>query len=580
MRYFGLLIGFMGVLLASCAGAGTPAAPATIVASPIPASRTPPPTATVVPESTETPLPVSAAYEGLPLPRVQGALFSGSGACNICHSNMSDSSGADVSFDAFWRSTMMANGARDPYWRASVQAEVQRNPDLQDVIEAKCAQCHMPMAAVASVSVGEQVFLQDDGFWNQDHPQHELAIDGVSCTVCHQILPGNLGEPESFSGGFWIDLDTPQGERRTFGPFASPPGQAAVMASSSGFLPVQSSHIKEAALCATCHTLYTPTIGPDGDVLGEFPEQVIFLEWAASEYAGWQTCQSCHMPQAEGGVQLSVTGGPVRSPVYQHAFVGGNVNMLSILQRFGQEMGVTASSDQFQATIDRTLDQLQTRTASIEMTDLTLSGSSINAVVTVRNLAGHKFPAGFPSRRAWLRFVVSDAAGEVIFESGAIASDGSIVGNANDENAAQYEQHAQIITSPEQVQIYEAILRDAAGSVSTELMRAASYLKDNRLLPAGFEKEDAEPDVAVRGGAWEDEDFLGGGDQLQYAVEVGDAQGPFTVRVELLYQSISFRWVDNLRAIDGDSIETFMGLYDRSLSAAILVSAQELEVGP
>lgn len=178
MRKLALHLGFMGILLSSCAGAGTPTAPATIFASPISASRTPPPTATAVLEPTETAVPVIAGFEGMPLTAVRGGLFSGSGTCSICHTNMSDSGGADVSFDAFWRSTMMANSARDPYWRASVQAEVQRNPDLQGVIEAKCAQCHVPMAAVTSASEGEQVLLQDDGFWSQDHPQHELAIDG------------------------------------------------------------------------------------------------------------------------------------------------------------------------------------------------------------------------------------------------------------------------------------------------------------------------------------------------------------------------------------------------------------------
>ena len=39
--------------------------------------------------------------------------FSGSGICALCHSSLTDEAGADVSNDAQWRSTMMANAAKD-----------------------------------------------------------------------------------------------------------------------------------------------------------------------------------------------------------------------------------------------------------------------------------------------------------------------------------------------------------------------------------------------------------------------------------------------------------------------------------
>jgi hypothetical protein len=83
--------------------------PPTLPSEPTAAQRTP--------EGTTPPV----AYPGLPLPTERGELFSASGACTICHANMTDESGADVSIDAAWRSTMMANAARDPYWQASVR---------------------------------------------------------------------------------------------------------------------------------------------------------------------------------------------------------------------------------------------------------------------------------------------------------------------------------------------------------------------------------------------------------------------------------------------------------------------------
>ena len=50
--------------------------------------------------------------------------FSGSGVCAFCHSRLSDEAGNDVSNDAHWRSTMMANAAKDPLWQAKISAEV------------------------------------------------------------------------------------------------------------------------------------------------------------------------------------------------------------------------------------------------------------------------------------------------------------------------------------------------------------------------------------------------------------------------------------------------------------------------
>src|SRR6185437_17116552 len=86
-----------------------------------------------------------------------------------------------------------------------------------------------------------------------------------------------------------------------------------------------------------------------------------------------------------------------------------------------------------------------------------------------------------------------------------------------------------------------------SNGVTTGLLNASQYLKDNRLLPKGFDKATADPDIAVHGGAATDPDFVGGRDRVRYAVDLHGASGPFTVHVELLYQPIGFRWAHNLR---------------------------------
>ncbi|MGD2158012.1 MAG: hypothetical protein PVG32_14145, partial [Anaerolineales bacterium] len=508
-----------------------------------------------------------------PMPNERGELFAASGVCAACHTKMTDEAGNDVSNDVFWRSSMMANASRDPYWRASVMGEVLSNPEYQAVIEDKCATCHTPMARYTAFVAGDAGKLFQDGFFHQDNEIHTLALDGVSCTLCHQIQEEGFGEQEGYSGGFVIDKQAPTGERIAFGPYAVDEALAVVMQGASGFAPVESPHVEESELCATCHTLYTPYLDAKGEIAGEFPEQMPYLEWLHSDYPEAKSCQGCHMPQAQGGVVLSITGGEPRSPFYQHEFVGGNVYMLDILRTYGEEMNVIASEAEFAAKAMSVSDQLQNRTVSITA-DASLSDSELLVNVAVESHVGHKFPSGFPARRTWLNVTIADAEGQVLFESGAVNPDGSIIGNDNDSDPKSYEPHYQSIDSPDQVQIYEAIMQDTEGSLTTTLLRGAAYVKDNRLLPTGFDKLKAPSDIAVSGLAFEDQDFLGGEDTIQYEVDIGDAEGPFTVTVNMFYQSISSRWAENLRQYDALEISDFIGYYESIPNLPVLAASQ------
>jgi hypothetical protein len=287
-----------------------------------------------------------------------------------------------------------------------------------------------------------------------------------------------------------------------------------------------------------------------GAVVGEFPEQMTYVEWLSSSFAGEQSCQDCHLPEAEGAVQLSITGGPPRSPMSQHHFVGGNTFVLSMFRAFGPEIGVTAASSHFDATLERVTEQLTERTATVEITSAARTNGQLEAVIDIANLAGHKFPTGFPSRRAWLHLTVRDGAGAVVFESGAWNPDGSIYGNDNDASPTGAEPHYEVIETPDQVQIYEALPIDTEARISTAVLRLAGYWKDNRLLPAGYDRTVLDGRTAVRGEAAPDADFVGGGDTIVYRVDLGGAEGPFTVEVELLYQAVGYRWAENLTAAD------------------------------
>jgi hypothetical protein len=156
----------------------------------------------------------------------------------------------------------------------------------------------------------------------------------------------------------------------------------------------------------------------------------------------------------------------------------------------------------------------------------------------------------------------------VLFESGAVTPTGAIAGNANDEDSIRYETHYDEIRTAEQVQIYESVMVDIKGAPTTGLLQGVQYVKDNRLLPRGFDKSTASPDVAVRGAAVGDADFQAGGDRVRYAIDVSKGQGPITLEAELRFQSISFRWARNLATYAAAETKRFTAYYDSMAQAS------------
>lgn len=123
------------------------------------------------------------------------------------------------------------------------------------------------------------------------------------------------------------------------------------------------------------------------------------------------------------------------------------------------------------------------------------------------------------------------------------------------------------------MQIYESVMVDAADAVTTGLLRGARYVKDNRLLPRGFDKTSASDDIAVRGPARADPDFLAAGDRVRYVVDAPGA-GPLTIEAELRYQPIGYRWARNLGEYDAMETQRFVSYYDAMAAGSSLVLAR------
>ena len=509
----------------------------------------------------------------------EATAFHTSDRCVACHNGMKTMDGGDFSIGSDWEASMMANSSRDPYWQGSIRRETLEHPESSTFIQNDCSNCHMPAVRLADRDSG-----RDTAAFKR-FPFHDLtdktpqlqraAQDGVTCAVCHQIKNEGLGFDSTFNGNVVINRDVHDGQRPEYGPYVVDQGHRTIMHSSTGgFLPQDASHIRDAALCGTCHTLYTEAIGPGGAKLGnKFPEQVPYQEWQHSAFNEKKTCQQCHMPAVEGPVAITALYGEKRDGARRHVFVGGNFVLEGFLKDHRGDLATEVRPQDLDAAIDRTAKFLQTETARVSIEDAGTGDGKLTFTVHAQNLTGHKLPTAYPSRRVWLHVTVRDSSNKVIFESGALRPDGSIVGNANDDDPLKFEPYYREITSPDQVEIYEPILGDSQGKVTTGLLNATSYLKDDRLLPQGFNKATTNSDIAVHGDAAADPNFTDAGSKVRYVVALQGTKGPLHVVVEMRYQPIGFRWAHNLGAYKASEPQRMVDYFDKAAQKSTIVLA-------
>jgi hypothetical protein len=572
LKYLGLAAA--SLLVAACGGGGSDSA---VVDPVVPGDPTEycvlgasvPPAVTAV---------LPPGFTAASLSSATSTHFAGSGLCASCHradsttsptTNFDSVTGEQVDLTADWSGSMMANSARDPYYLAVLSAEIAANPGHAGAIQGKCLTCHAPMAAYEATAAGGSLTLDD-------LRTSDLGKDGVSCALCHRIEPDNLGPSgASYTGNFIIGNETGSA-RKIYGPYATV--ATTPMINRASFTPTYGAHVRDSKVCGTCHNLITEAIDPENPTLPTgilFPEQMPYKEWLASSYSSAtnpKSCQSCHMPAAEGGVRLANVGpNRTQAPFGKHHLVGGNTFMLTMLKQNRVATDVVAYDSAFDASIVRTRNNLTQNTARLDANPCRLD-TTLTVPVTITNLTGHKFPSGYPNRRAWLYVKVEDAAGKVVFESGNVDSFGEIVGLD-----VEYEPHYDSISQPGQVQVYETVMKDVRDQLTYRLMHAAGYLKDNRLLPTGMSPAATDPDIKVVGiGA--DANFIGGSDRVTYSVNTAGGIGPYTVSVELLYQSVPPRHVTALDLYATSQITSFKDMYAAADKTPERVASMTLSV--
>ena len=197
---------------------------------------------------------------------------------------------------------------------------------LQGDVQGKVDDKKSTIATTAAA--GGKTVMLDDGVFASTHPDHALAMDGVSCTLCHQIQSEGLGTTESYSGGLLFDETKPTGERAVFGQFAVAESWVTVMQAASGFVPVQAAHTEQSAMCATCHNLFTPYITNDGKVSEElFPEQTPYTEWENSDFAEDQSHAQSEIGEKRRRAEDHIVFGEIK----YFADLGKNSQELAVL---------------------------------------------------------------------------------------------------------------------------------------------------------------------------------------------------------------------------------------------------------
>lgn len=496
-----------------------------------------------------------------------------------------------------WRASMMGLAGRDPIFHAQLESEKAMRPTQTGFFDNTCYRCHGVMGQRQVELDKHQPFqhsmvytLPDDA----DAKYGALARDGISCAVCHRIAKEELGKTTTFTGQFKLDP-----ANVVNGPYDQV--VTVPMKNVAGITPRLGDQIKTSALCGSCHTVILPVLDQQGRAVldkngkpKEFHEQTTYPEWVNSVYqnerepvdrASMRTCQNCHMPAKfldrplvfrianieDVDYPYTDYRAPdkditvrVRDQYSRHTLLGINQFGLMMFAQFPDILGIRTADYMYGEAVPGLLtaqssgyDLARRETATVTVNELTRTSDAIEAKVEVRNLAGHDLPSGVAFRRAFITFEAIDGSGKVVWASGRTNSVGAIVKGTSEEilpteffyDSATRKQvlqpHHETISDESQVQIYEEIIADPQGKITTSFVGLDKVLKSNRLLPKGWRADGPFAEYTrPHGDAEHDPEYINnsgatGADKITYRIPLSDrTRSIASVRVTLNYQAI------------------------------------------
>ncbi|HLF01991.1 MAG TPA: cytochrome c family protein, partial [Anaerolineales bacterium] len=315
--------------------------------------------------------------------------------CAECHAAIYDQ----------WSQSMHAYALASPVTVA--QTNLVSATTLADEPDARrlCVNCHSPIGA----RLTSQATLPLE---SPARAADALVTEGVSCTVCHQFN----GEPRSGQGGLKSYNLALRPGRVFFGPLSDPAGNSYHQSQPSKLF------AQPEQLCRNCHNV-TYDVNDDGQIEKgvDLILQTIFSEWERyRDSGGTQTCVSCHMPLVDAATRVAEAADipaeqDFASPprlLHNHSFVGPDYRLDTVTQADPQR--------EARAALLGKAASLAIDAASVRIDN----DDSLWFKVSVSNVgAGHNIPGGFSfARQMWLEVIVKDAAGNVLYQSGVLAS--------------------------------------------------------------------------------------------------------------------------------------------------------------
>ena len=496
-----------------------------------------------------------------------------------------------------WRASLMGLAGRDPVFFSQISSEltIHKNAKLPTTIPNMCFRCHgaMGQRQLAIDSNGKTPFDPEMVYaWQPTYAQQTgdakygaLARDSISCAVCHHISDKDLGQPSTFTGQF--NTTDPQ---TIIGPFTDP--QPLPMNHSLDMKPMHVAYVKESKLCGTCHTVVIPVLNAKGVQVGTDFEQTTYFEWQNSVFQNErqpaskeaQTCQECHMPatfklkqfQSQNLVyriaNIEDNTYPYvddrlpdsditlqnRTEYARHTLVGINLFVQEMFLQFSDLLGIRTTDPMLMnpsTTVQgltlaeqATIDLARKETAKVEVMSMKKTATDLEVKVRIKNNAGHSFPSGVSFRRAFLDFEVLDTDGKPIWASGATNRFGMITNGPGGPvlpteffEGGKYQDHHTEINDQSQVQIYEELVKDTEGHLTTSFLSLSDNVKKNRLLPRGWSPTGPHAEeTRPRGSAAKDPDYLSGCgcDTIIYKIPLSKVPNAKKVRAQIYYQTI------------------------------------------
>ena len=329
-----------------------------------------------------------------------------SASCANCHSEM---------FEQWSDSNHRLMGQSNPYF--SVLEDIAAATEGEE-FRSWCSGCHNPERVLTGLPFNghtNNMFERGGTSLKQDLKEDKHGpSEGTGCLFCHRIT-----KIEDAGGNAAMTVDLSNRERYVFenssNDILNYIGDSQINARPDTHKKsYMQPFYKDELYCKSCHNEFSPGLGAMiVDTWGEWEQSSYNNPDNPAEHLG---CIDCHMhaDNTQIGQDIpgtSTTGGALKKDVKTHQFSGANHFLVGLRNKKQESMSI---------------DLLKT-SASLES-----RVEKNNLIVRVNNIgAGHALPTGVADfRQLWLKVNITDALGNVIFQSGIQDEAGNVEPNA------------------------------------------------------------------------------------------------------------------------------------------------------